>query len=50
MERDLSTIWNALQCARDGSFFSLGDEAWDEVCEAMAHVHEALDIPQEDIE
>ena len=49
MERDLSTIWHALQCYREDCI-STDDEAWDEVCEAMAHIHEALDIPQEDIE
>jgi len=48
MERDLETIWEALHCARTGSFFSLGDGAWDEVCKAMANVHEALGIQPDD--
>ena len=44
---DLDTIWDALECGRDGSWFSLGDGAWDEVRTAMSNIHKALDIVQE---
>ena len=55
MKRDLETIWNALwqyrmDCIPEEAEMETYNEEWDEICTAMAHVHEALDIPQEDIE
>ena len=48
----LSAIWHALQAYRE-DLISEGDEMhdkeWDEICTAMAHIHEALDIKHEEI-
>ena len=47
MGDDIKVIWDALQCYRENCI-STDDEAWDEVCTAMAHVHEALGIEHEE--
>tara|TARA_R100000654_G_scaffold11305_1_gene24779 strand:- start:108 stop:275 length:168 start_codon:yes stop_codon:yes gene_type:complete len=53
MREDLKVIWDALHsfredCIPEGDF--MYDEQWDEICTAMAHIHEALGIEQEEID
>lgn len=45
MEDSLQIIWDALHsyredCIPEGDLFY--DEQWDQICTAMAHIHEAL--------
>jgi hypothetical protein len=49
MLEDLQVIWNVLHGFREDCI-SQDDELWDDICTAMAHIHEALEINQEDIE
>ena len=49
----LGVLWNALQAYREDLIsegVEMHDKEWDEICTAMAHIHEALDIKHEDIE
>lgn len=49
----LQTIWDALHgfredCIPEGD--AIFDEQWNEICEAMAFVHEALNISHDEID
>jgi hypothetical protein len=53
----LQIIWDALYVCEyhmqegHGVFHSDNDQQkWDEICEAMARLHEELDVPHEDID
>ena len=53
MRKNLSTIWNALwqyrvDCIPVEAEMETYNEEWDEICRAMAHLHEALGIEQKD--
>ena len=51
--KGLSVLWNALQAYREDLISEgeeMHDKEWDEICTAMAHIHEALDIKHEDID
>ena len=55
MRKNLSTIWNALwqyrvDCIPEEAEMETYNEEWDEICTAMAHLHEALGIEQKDTE
>lgn len=51
--QSLQIIWEALHSYREDCI-SEGDEqndqAWDAICEAMAHLHETLEINQSEID
>ncbi len=54
MENDLQIIWNALHgyredCIPEKAKEEHYDEEWNQICTAMAHLHEALGIEQKDI-
>ncbi len=54
MENDLQIIWNALHgyredCIPEKAEEEHYDEEWNQICTAMAHLHEALGIEQKDI-
>ena len=47
----LTTIWSALHDYRENSIpesDSRHDDQWDDICEAMAAIHESLNIDQVD--
>ena len=52
--KGLSVLWHALECYREDSIpegiEESWDKEWDEVCTAMAHIHEALDIKYEEVD
>ena len=49
----LQTIWDALHefrvsCIPEGE--AIFNEQWDAICEAMARLHEELEVPHEEID
>ena len=50
----LNTIWVGLHGYREDSIPEGIEESWDEqwgeICTAMAHIHEALDIKHEEVD
>ena len=53
MVKGLSVLWNALQAYREDLISEgeeMHDKEWDEICTAMAHIHEALDIKHEEVD
>ena len=53
MNHLLKVIWDALyayreDCIPEGDL--MYDEQWDEICTAMAHIHEELGIEHKDID
>ena len=50
--KSLSSVWDVLHMAREDCIsegIKSNDEQWDEVCEAMAKIHEALNIKHEEV-
>ena len=51
--KSLSSVWDVLDMAREDCIPEGRDESydeqWDEVCEAMAKIHEALNIKHEEV-
>ena len=51
--KSLSSVWDVLDMAREDCIpegrDEYYDEQWDEVCEAMAKIHEALNIKHEEV-
>lgn len=50
MRKNLAIIWDALEqyredCIPEEAEMETYNEEWDEICTAMAHLHEALGIP-----
>ena len=43
----LQILWDRLQDYRQTA--EIPDNQWDSICEAMAHLHEVLDIDHEEI-
>ena len=53
MRENLAIIWDALEqyredCIPEEAEMETYNEEWDEICTAMAHLHEALGIPHFD--
>lgn len=53
MRKNLAIIWDALEqyredCIPEEAEMETYNEEWDEICTAMAHLHEALGIPHFD--
>ena len=49
----LSAIWQALHTFREDVIpegETENDSWWNDICEAMAHLHETLDVEQSDID
>lgn len=44
---ELNAIWKALWRLQD--IYALSDGDWDELCEAMSRLHDALNIPHEEV-
>ena len=53
MEQHLSTIWNVLWEYRDNPdvrMESISDDQWNDITYAMSKLHEALDVPHDNID
>lgn len=55
MRESLAIIWDALEqyredCIPEAAEMETYNEEWDEICTAMARIHEALGIPHFDID
>ncbi len=53
MEQHLSTIWNVLWEYRDNPdvrMEAISDGQWDDITYAMSKLHEALDVPHDNID
>jgi hypothetical protein len=51
-QQSLQIVWDALHTFREESIpegDDYHDAMWDDICEAMAHLHETLDVKHEDI-
>jgi hypothetical protein len=52
-EQSLQIVWDALQTFRTESIpegDDYHDAMWSDICEAMAHLHETLDVEQSEID
>jgi len=52
-EQSLQIVWDALHSFRDENIIEgddFHDKWWGEICEAMAHMHETLDVEQSEID
>ena len=47
IERNLQTIWDALEDYRDEPDNVVTNDMWDEICTAMAQLREAMDVRSE---